>query len=472
MPSLGQVLQAFESVVLTYFLLTNTFTLVLLVSAVVELRASAASVRLEQRWTVLGSEIAPRVSVLAPAHDEGATIVQSVRALLTLRYPSLEIVVINDGSSDDTLAILRERFDLTEVSPVFPAHVASAPIRGIHRSREHPALVVVDKDNGGKADALNAGLDVATGELVCAVDADTLVEPDGLLDVVRPFVDHDDVVATGGTIRVANGSVVRAGRVMQPRAPRTFLPGVQVVEYLRAFLFGRLGWNRLGGNLIISGAFGMFRRAALVEAGGYQADTVGEDMELVVRLRRRAHEAGRRGRVEFVPQPVAWTEAPSTLRVLGRQRDRWHRGLGEVVWRHRECIGRPRYGTLGMVALPSFVVVELLGPVVEAAGLVVLFVGLATGRLGVAFAVAFFLAAYGFGLVLNAIAIVLDEFGTRRYTRISDRVVVFGWAVVESLGYRQLTVWWRLRGLVRLVRGRGGWGHMPRAGFEPDGGQS
>ena len=288
-------------------------------------------------------------------------------------------MLVNDGSTDDTVAVLERDFELVPVQPIFQRRVESAAIRAIYRSRLNPNLVLVDKDNGGKADALNAGVNVARGELVCAIDADTIIESDALLRMVRPFLYRDDVVAAGGTIRAANGSDVVRGRVVAPRAPRRVLPALQAVEYLRAFLTGRLGWNRLGGNLIISGAFGMFRRESMLDASGYEHETVGEDMELVARLRRRAYERGGPGRVDFIPDPVAWTEVPQSLRVLGRQRDRWHRGLADVLWRHRRMLLNPRYGSVGLVAFPYFLGVELLAPVIEALGLVGLGVGLALG---------------------------------------------------------------------------------------------
>jgi cellulose synthase/poly-beta-1,6-N-acetylglucosamine synthase-like glycosyltransferase len=325
--------------------------------------------------------------------------------------------------------------------------------------------VVVDKENGGKADALNAGLNVASGELVCAIDADTLIESDALLRMVRPFLQRDDVVAAGGTIRAANGSKVVEGRVLEPAAPSRPLPALQAVEYLRAFLTGRLGWNRLGGNLIISGAFGLFRRGAMLAAGGYERDTVGEDMELVARLRRQAYENGGPGRVQFVPDPVAWTEVPDSLRVLGRQRDRWHRGLADVLWRHRGVLGRPRYGTLGLLALPYFLFAELLAPVIEALGLAGLLAALLLGAVNWSFAAMFFLLAYGLGIVLSVFTIALEEWSYRAYGGLGDRVRLTAWAIVEGIGYRQLTVWWRLRGLIKYLRGRTEWGVMTRSGF-------
>jgi cellulose synthase/poly-beta-1,6-N-acetylglucosamine synthase-like glycosyltransferase len=198
--------------------------------------------------------------------------------------------VVNDGSTDDTLAVLKENFDLAPVNPLHKKQLETKPVKAMYRSRGHPILVVVDKENGGKADSLNAGLSLASGELICAIDADTPIEPDGLQLMVRPFLAEDDVIAAGRTIRVVNGAQVKDGRVVRSRAPRKPLPGFQVVEYLRAFLFGRVGRNRLGGNLVISGAFALFLRERMIEAGGYESDSVGEGMELIMRLRRRGHE--------------------------------------------------------------------------------------------------------------------------------------------------------------------------------------
>ena len=242
-------LHGFQFAVLIYFLLVNSFYLALLLSAATSMLRNSRVTRHELRERLLASEVMPRMSILAPAYNEASTVTESVRALLSLRYQNIEVVLVNDGSADETLSILKREFELTPIHPVFRRQVDSAAVRGIYRSHVKPELVVVDKENGGKADSLNAALNVASGELICAIDADTLIEADALLRMVRPFLESEDVVAVGGTIRVANGSVVRGGRVVNAAAPRRLLPGVQVVEYLRAFLFGRLGWNRLGGNL-------------------------------------------------------------------------------------------------------------------------------------------------------------------------------------------------------------------------------
>lgn len=450
---------------LVYFLALNSFYGVLLVSAVLELRHHVSSSKYEVLWKISASHLAPSVSVLAPAYNEEATITDSVKALLAIYYPNLEVIVVNDGSRDRTMEVLREQFELVPINTLFDPLVPTRPVTEIYRSRMHSDLTVVDKENGGKADALNAGVNIATGELVCSIDADTIIEPDAIQRMVKPFMQREDVVAAGGVIRPANSSVIRAGQIDIPKGPRKPIVGFQVMEYLRAFLFGRLGWNRLGGNLIISGAFGLFRRDALVQAGGYDHDTVGEDMELVVRLRRLGYKYGGPRRVEFIPDPVAWTEVPETLRVLARQRDRWHRGLADVMWKHRGVLFNPRYGAMGMIVYPYFLFVELLAPVVEFVGIIGLAVGLWGGALDMAFAALFLMAAYGYGLVLGTLTLLLDEVAYHRYRHVKDRLWLLLWTLLENWGYRQLTVIWRLRGLANYICGKRDWGAMERRGL-------
>ena len=471
MSQVAAFLRGLDWLILVYVVLVDVVQSLLLTAAAIDLRTHRRDTRHAMRNRLLGSAVLPRVSVLAPAYNEEATVAASVTALLTLRYPQLEVVVVNDGSPDRTMEVLRTAFDLEPVPKSFRRVLPTADVLAVLRSRSNPRLVVVDKANGGKADALNVGLCVATGELVCAIDADTLIEPDALMQMTRPFLERDDCVAVGGVIRVVNASTVSQGRVVTARTPRDFLPGVQAVEYLRAFLFGRLGWNRLGGNLIISGAFGLFRREDLLATGGYLHGSVGEDMEIVARLRRRTRE-GVPAAVRFVPDPVAWTEVPDSLRVLGRQRDRWHRGLTQTLWTYRSSWGNPRDGALGLVVYPYFVLVELLAPVVEMLGLVGLTLGLILHAVNVPFAIAFFLFAYGYGAMLSMIAILLDTITAARPPTRRDILLLATWAVLEPVGYRQLTVFWRLRGIVRALQGRSDWGVMTRTGFTPEGAQA
>lgn len=463
----SQVLVKGQLAVLLYFLAVNGWYLVLLVSSLLELRRHMLLITDESRHLLLSSTLSPTISILAPAHNEEASIETSLRALLALQYPNLEVIVISDGSKDRTVQVLTEKFDLVPVKTIYEQRISTKPVRSLYRSSTYPSLVVVDKDNGGKADALNVGLSFARGELVCAMDADTLIEADGLQRMVRPFLYATDVVATGGTIRVVNGSEVKFGRVVKAAVPTNMLAGVQVVEYLRAFLFGRLGWNRLGGNIIISGAFGLFHREAVLNAGGYLHDTVGEDMELVLRLKRLSCEHGGPGRIAFVPDPVAWTEVPESAKSLGRQRDRWHRGLADVMWRHRGMLLNPRYGITGLFVYPYYVFVELLAPVIEAVGIVGLALGLVFGIVDWNFAALFYLTAYGLGTVLTAFTLILEDLSFHRYDSFRDRLLLFWFALVENIGYRQLTVYWRLRGLWKFLRGSKDWGVMERKGFQP-----
>lgn len=455
---ISAALIAFEWLVLLYFFFVNSVYATLLVAAATELRAVVLRSRGKSMERLLSSPLVPTISVLAPAHNEEATIVASVGSLLSLHYSNLEVVVVNDGSKDRTIEVLQSAFELVPISSVHRRRLETQPVRAAYRSRTHPQLVVIDKENGGKSDALNAGLNFATGELACVIDADTLIENDALQRLVLPFLSDDALLAAGGTIRVVNGSEVSHGRVVKARAPRALLPGIQAVEYLRSFLFGRLGWNRLGGNLIISGAFGLFRREAVIASGGYLNDSVGEDVELVVRLRRHGYETNGPNRVAFIPDPVAWTEVPSSWKVLGRQRDRWHRGLFDTLWRHRTMCFNRRYGAVGFIVYPYFLFVELLAPVIELLGLVSLALALALGALDFKFAILFFLVAYAYGIVLSLFTLLLEELSFRRYTGFVNRVLLLLWALVENLGYRQITAIWRVKGGVRFLRGDTDWG--------------
>lgn len=414
------------------------------------------------------AEASPPIALLAPAYNEAVTIVQSVRSLLSLRYPSFEVIVINDGSRDATLQALIEAYDLRPVERAFDQALDHRPIRGVYAAAHQPRLVVVDKENGGKADALNAGINVSRAPIFCSMDADSLLEPDALLRAVRPFVeDPERVVAVGGTVRIANGCLIRDGQVLEVRPPRNLLALLQTVEYLRAFLMARLAWSRINTLTIISGAFGLFRRARVIEAGGYTHDTVGEDMELVVKLHRLMRDRGRPYRVGFVPEPVCWTEAPEDLTVLGRQRSRWHRGALETFERHWTVMFRPRYGRLGPIGFGYILLVDVLGPVVEMLGYLLIPAFWGLGLLSIEYLLAFLAISFTFGVVISVGALALEESELRRFPRARDLLLLTAVAVLENFGYRQLNNIWRLRGLWQYLRRTKSWGAMTRKGFSP-----
>lgn len=405
----------------------------------------------------------PPVSLLVPAFNEEATIGSSVRSMLQLNYPEYEVIVINDGSKDGTLEALKREFGLVAFPEAYWRRLEVKPVRAVYRSKTHSNLRVLDKENGGKADALNAGINAARYPLFCGVDADSILERDSLRRVIEPFLEEPLTVAAGGTVRVANGCEVDGGFLTRVGLPRNPLALLQIVEYLRAFLFGRLGWSPLNAVLIISGAFGVFRREAVVAAGGYRHDTVGEDMELVVRLHRH-HRVGRIPyRITFVPDPICWTEAPESLGVLKNQRVRWQRGLSESLTLNLPLLFHPRGGAPGWIAFPFMVLFEWLGPLIEVAGYAFMIAGFAFGVVSIEAFVVFMTVAFGFGLLLSTNALLLEEASFHVYPGLRPLPLLAAVAVLENFGYRQLNSLWRLWGLLRWMTGsRASWGEMKR----------
>jgi cellulose synthase/poly-beta-1,6-N-acetylglucosamine synthase-like glycosyltransferase len=436
----------------------------MLLLAALGLKRYAARVNVSNLRRTLRSPLAPSISILVPAYNEAAGIVDSVRSLLALNYPQLEVVVVNDGSTDDTLNLLIEEFDLRPALRPTPPFLPCRPVHAVYVPRSRLRLLVIDKANGGKADSLNAGIDFASFPLVCSVDADSILEQDALAKTALPFIeDPDRTIATGGLIRVANGCRVERGRVIEARLPRSSLAMFQVVEYTRAFFAARTGWSTIRGLLIISGAFGLFRRDAVIAAGGYRTDTVGEDAELVVRLHRVCRDARHRYRIVYVADPVCWTEAPEKTRFLRRQRRRWHRGCLEMLLIHRRMLLNPRYGTVGLIALPSMLLFEVLGPLIELSGYLVTIAALVFGVVALGTFVLFLALALLYGLVLTLGAVALEDASANRFPGWSDLRRVLLFAVAENLGYRQLQHVWRMEGFWQLFT-KAEWGAMERKG--------
>jgi cellulose synthase/poly-beta-1,6-N-acetylglucosamine synthase-like glycosyltransferase len=462
---LSAALEWYSAFMLVFFFAINSYYLALTLTGFWRTLRVFKEVRRPDQRRLLRSPLTPPISVLAPAFNEEANVVDNVRSLLMIDYPLFEVILVNDGSSDRTLGRLVDAFDLRPSARSFERSLACQPIRGVYDSATYPNLVVVDKANGGKADALNAGLQLSLYPLFCAIDADSILEPDALLRLVRPFVDAPGVtIAAGGVVRVANGCDIHGGRVHQVRLPRRPLPLIQIVEYLRAFLFGRMGWSAGNSLLVISGAFGLFEKRAVILAGGYATDTVGEDMELVVRMHRYRRDRKQPYRIGFVPDPVCWTEVPVSFRVLRRQRTRWQRGLIDTLIRHRGMIGRPRYGSVGMVSLPGFLFFELLSPLVELSGYILLPVMWFLGILNPGAAWMFFVLAIMYMVLVSALAVLLEDIAFRRYPSVRDLGRLLIGAVLENFGFRQLAFWWRVRAFWEYLRGDLSWGVMERKG--------
>lgn len=454
--------------VIFYFILVNLTYIVLFIISYREIIRHMRHNAFSDYRIMVQSELTPPVSVLAPAYNEEHTVVESVRSLLKLNYGRYEVVLINDGSKDNTLQKLIEEFHLFRSRHIYTEVLPARPVRGIYTS-SHPSyrhLIVVDKENGGKADALNVGINVARYAYICCIDADSILEEDALLRVMKPFLEDETVVAAGGIVRIANGCRVENGRVVQVGLSHKLLPIFQIVEYFRAFLSGRMAWHGVNALLIISGAFGLFRKSAVIQAGGYKHDTVGEDMELVTRIHRSKLEKKEPYRVAFVPDPVCWTEAPESVGVLGRQRNRWHRGLIDTLLVHRRMLANPQYGVVGLAAMPYFFLIELLGPLFEGFGYISLVVMYALGILNVQMVVLFFIVALAYGVMFSVGAVMLEEVSFRRYPKPSHLMLLLFFGVLENFGYRQMTVWWRLRAFYDYYRGVTSWGEMKRKGFQ------
>jgi cellulose synthase/poly-beta-1,6-N-acetylglucosamine synthase-like glycosyltransferase len=463
------LLHWFNYVVLAYFTFVNLTYGILTVVAIGGIRRYSRRFRITDSAEVLRSAGAPPITIIVPAHNEEKSCVETVRSMLSIEYPELEIIVVDDGSEDRTLDHLWEAFSLEWSFRAPTSELPHQPVTGTFRSRKHPNLWVIAKENGGPADALNAGLNLSHAPLVCRTDADSIMEFDSLTLMARPFLEDTSTVAAGGIVRVANGCRVESGRIVEAQLPRSLLARFQVLEYLRSFYAARTGWGVLGTTLVVSGACGLFRKSVLIEAGGFLQSSITEDMELTIRLHRHCLERGGPYRIAFLSDTVLWTEVPERLGDLGRQRDRWQRGLIDLMWRHRVMFLNPRYGRVGLAAFPYLLLVEVLGPLVEFVGYFAFLVLVLFGDPSPLFIAAYLLLVFGTGIALSIAALVLQERLFRRYRRPADLTRLFALSILEIAGQRQILTYFRFKGTLSFLLRRKDWGEMERKGFEAHG---
>lgn len=417
---------------------------------------------------LLNSEYTKPVSILVPAYNESVGIYGSIRSLLSIEYPEYEIIVINDGSTDDTLEKLISKLKLIEVNRVIRKQLETKYIKAVYQSTIYPNLIVLDKENGGKADALNAGINCSKYPYFCSLDGDSIIERNAFLKVLKPIIESgDEVIASGGSVRIANGCIIQNGELVQIELSKKPIVVMQVIEYLRAFLTGRIGLSKNNLLLIVSGAFGVFSKKWVIEAGGY-AHTVGEDMELVVRLHRLVKDKNANKKIIYVPDPVCWTEAPESIKFLRRQRKRWHRGLFDSLWKHKKLMFNPRYGSIGMFSMPYFFFIEFLGPLIELFGYILLIISIFIGGIYLEFAILFFLLSLIYGSIFSMTSVLLEEWSMERYPKVKHLVILFLISLTETLWYRPLTVIWRVEGIIEMLAGKKGWGEMVRKGVSND----
>lgn len=454
---IGFLVVGFQLFIFAYFVLLNaTYTLFTLV-AIRRIRSLSATSSIQSLRDIASGAYYKPVSVIVPAYNEAKTIVASIQALLSVNYPEFEIILVDDGSTDNMFDEVDRAFHLAPLGKPVCIGLHHGRIEGMYLSLSHPSLTVMRKTNGGKADALNAGIDAANYPLFCCVDADSLLEPDALLRATKPFIEDREVVATGGLVRVLNGCTVRDGVVQEVLAPGKALECIQAAEYTRGFLSGRIAWNAFSSLLIISGAFGVFRKDLVVSMGGYR-NTVGEDMDLVVRMHRYCRDHQIRYKVVFLPEPVCWTQVPSDLKSLMRQRNRWHRGLVDTLRRNRRMLLNPRYGSVGMLGLPYFVLIEMLGPAIEFTGYVGFMILFLLNWVDPEFALLFFVVAILWGVWINVTGVMLDNLIFRRYRGVRDILKLCLYGSIEFFGYRQFLAAERL---IATFQWRQHW-HQPR----------
>ncbi len=456
----------FNLLIVSYFFIGNgvyTLLMVLSLAAVWVYNRRLAYQDLDE---IRESPVTPPVTIVIPAWNEEQIIVETTASILQTDYPSLEVVVVDDGSTDSTLARLIEHFRLVKMDLIYRPHIPTKTVRSFYMNPDLPNLLVISKDNGGKPDALNAGINVCRTPYFCTLDSDSILERDALLRLMRPVISSPvNTVASGGIVRVLNGCDVRDGRVTKVALPKSRLERFQVVEYLRSFLFGRTGWDLLGGTLIVSGAFAVFHRETVVEAGGFAHDTVTEDMDLVVQLHHWAAKNKRRIRMSFTSDPVCWTECPATLKMLGKQRRRWQMGLCQTLLKHAEMLFNRKYGLVGNFSFPFHLYVEALGAVVEFLGYFMVPLAIILGLVPAMLYLLFVLLSLAYGGLLSIGAVLLEELTYRRYPEYRDLAKLLWFAFIENIGYRQLVLYYRLEGVVRFLTGSRHWEKVTHVGI-------
>jgi cellulose synthase/poly-beta-1,6-N-acetylglucosamine synthase-like glycosyltransferase len=419
---------------------------------------------------ILSSNLAPYLSLIAPAYNEGLTIEENIKSLLSLNYNNYEVIVVNDGSKDNSMEILIKRYDLKPIAYIYQPKIKTKDIKAVYTSgnRAFKKLIVVDKYNGGKADALNVGINISSHPYVVCIDVDCILDRDSLLKLCKPYLEQSGtrVIATGGVVRIANSCVVQNGRLIEINAPRKLLPRTQVLEYLRAFLLGRMAWSQMDGLLLISGAFGMFDKNITIKAGGYNPETVGEDMELVVRMRRYMIENKQKYAVSYIPDPLCWTEAPETFNIFRKQRSRWTRGTMETLWMHRKMLFNPKYKTLGLLSMPYWTFFEYFAPIMEFIGLLLTILFIILGVINWSFFILLLVFVYVFAVFFSTLALLAEEYTYHQYTKIRDFNRLLLVAIMEPFYYHPFTVYAAIRGNWEKIKGNKGWGDMVRTGFD------
>jgi len=460
---LVNIIVVYSRIILMYFFFISIFYIILIILSSRKLRDFIKIINNDV--TIISNYTKP-ITIIVPAYNEEATIIDNITSLLDLNYPEFEIIVVNDGSKDDTLAKIIKHFKLRKIDIEINMQVECKEIKSVYSSFILPNLILVDKENGGKADALNAGINLSRYPLFCGIDADCIIERNALLRIVRPFLKYDETIAVGGIVRIANGCTIKDGKLLKAKLPKQLIVRFQIIEYFRAFLTSRIGWERINALLIISGAFGVFKKSAVINVGGYSR-TIGEDMELTLKMHEYYRKNKIKYKIDFTSDAVCWTQAPDTLDGLKSQRIRWHRGLTDSLLRHKKMMFNPKYGAVGLLSVPYFVLVEMLGPIIEIIGYVLLFISIISGTIS-KFAFYVFLMAFLYGILFSLSAILFEQFSYKRYGNTREITKLIINSFFEQFIYRQITVWWRVTSFFNFKKGSKQWGKIKRSSFDKE----
>lgn len=410
------------------------------------------------------------VSVIAPAFNEGVNIVNNVKSLLSLTYPKFEIIIINDGSTDDSLSKLIKEFELVKVDFYYQEKIVTKTIRGHYKSTNpiYSKLLVVDKENGkSKADASNAGINSSQYPLFLCTDVDCILKRDTLLKLAKPFMENEKrVIATGAGIRISNSCEVKDGFLHRVHFPKDWFPRFQELEYIRSFLFGRMAWSQINGLLLVSGGLGMFDKEMTIKAGGYWHQSLGEDMELITRMRKYMYDNKLPFLIKYIPESLCWTEVPDTKEVLIRQRTRWARGLIQTLYLHRKMFFNPKYGKTGFLILPFFLIFEFLVPIIELLGIIAMVIIFLNKSLNFYNLAIIGFSVYIFYILITLISILIDDLLYKSYANYKELIVLILMVMIEPFVYHPLSVYASLKGYWFFFRQKEQkWGVMVRKGF-------
>jgi cellulose synthase/poly-beta-1,6-N-acetylglucosamine synthase-like glycosyltransferase len=461
----------FSNFVLGYSVLLLSLYLFIALFSIGETRRYMRKLSYTDYRVLASSDLAPSISLIAAVYNEGPTILQNVRSLLSLHYENLELIIVNDGSKDDTLEKLIADYQLElYTNSGYTKKISCKQVRGVYKSKNpvYRKLLVLDKKNGGKADAMNAGINLAQNKYIVAIDGDCILEQDALLKMVKPFLESTSkpMIATGGVIRIANSCEVSGGRLSRIHLPSNLIARIQVLEYIRSFLLGRMAWSGINGLLIVSGAFGCFDRNVVIACGGYQTGSFGEDFELVMKMRRYMEEKRLPYKVQYIPEPLCWTEVPASFKILYRQRHRWARGLAQTLWKHRKTMFNPRYGILGVLSVPYFFLFEFLAPFVEFFGFIIFIILAFTGHVNWSYFFALLAFIFSFAYLISFFGILMEVSTFNQYRERGDMRKMMAAAFLEPFFFHPFVVYAAIRGHFDLLWGRGkGWGEMSRKGF-------